>query len=147
MLLDLPALRDGRDHVSLKPPTCPLVPLPSRSPPLHSELRSPCVLCLVVQSYLTLCHPKDCSPLGSSVYGDSPGKNTRVGCHALLQVRSPWGDAKCCSGLRLGLGLPAHPLGTPVRLVPAVCSPSAPPPLAFQCPECAGGGTRASPAV
>ena len=39
------------------------------------------------------------------------------------------------------------PLGTPVRLVPAVCSPSAPPPLAFQCPECAGGGTRASPAV
>ena len=39
------------------------------------------------------------------------------------------------------------PLGTPVRLVPAVCSPSAPPPLAFQCPECAGGETRASPAV
>ena len=27
----------------------------------------------------------DCSPPGSSVHGDSPGKNTRVGCHALLQ--------------------------------------------------------------
>ena len=27
----------------------------------------------------------DCSPPGSSVYGDSPGKNTGVGCHALLQ--------------------------------------------------------------
>ena len=27
----------------------------------------------------------DCSPPGSSVHGDSPDKNTRVGCHALLQ--------------------------------------------------------------
>ena len=27
----------------------------------------------------------DCSPPGSSVPGDSPGKNTGVGCHALLQ--------------------------------------------------------------
>ena len=26
-----------------------------------------------------------CSPPGSFVYGDSPGKNTGVGCHALLQ--------------------------------------------------------------
>ena len=29
--------------------------------------------------------PMACSPSGSSVYGDSPGKNTAVGCHALLQ--------------------------------------------------------------
>ena len=27
----------------------------------------------------------DCMLPGSSVHGDSPGKNTRVGCHALLQ--------------------------------------------------------------
>ena len=27
----------------------------------------------------------DCSPSGSSVHGDSPGKNTGVGCCALLQ--------------------------------------------------------------
>ena len=27
----------------------------------------------------------DYSPLGSSIHGDSPGKNTRVGCYALLQ--------------------------------------------------------------
>ena len=27
----------------------------------------------------------DCSPPGSSVHGDSPGKNTGLGCHALLQ--------------------------------------------------------------
>ena len=29
--------------------------------------------------------PIDSSPPGSSVHGDSPGKNTGVGCHALLQ--------------------------------------------------------------
>ena len=34
---------------------------------------------------LTLCNPMDCSPLGSSVHRDSPGKNTGVGCHALFQ--------------------------------------------------------------
>ena len=33
----------------------------------------------------TLCNPMDCSPPDSSVSGDSPGKNTGVGCHALLQ--------------------------------------------------------------
>jgi len=27
----------------------------------------------------------DYGPPGSSVYGDSPGKNTGMGCHALLQ--------------------------------------------------------------
>ena len=27
----------------------------------------------------------DCSPPGSSVHGDFPGKNTGVGCHTLLQ--------------------------------------------------------------
>ena len=44
----------------------------------------PCV-CLVAQSCLTLCDPMDCSPPGSSVHEDSPGKNTGVGCHALLR--------------------------------------------------------------
>ena len=42
-------------------------------------------LCLVAQSCLTLCDPVDYSPPGSSVHGDSPGKNTGVGCHFLLQ--------------------------------------------------------------
>ena len=41
--------------------------------------------CLVTQLYPTLCDLMDCSPLGSSVHGDSPGKNTGVGYHALLQ--------------------------------------------------------------
>ena len=44
-----------------------------------------CVLCLVDQLYLTLCDPMDCSPPGSSLHGDSPGKYTGVDCHALLQ--------------------------------------------------------------
>ena len=49
----------------------------------------PCaVLCLVAQSCPTVCDSKDCSPPGSSVHGDSPGKNTGVGCHALLQRES-----------------------------------------------------------
>ena len=36
-------------------------------------------------SCLTLCDPMGCSPPDSSVHGDSPGKNTGVGGHALLQ--------------------------------------------------------------
>ena len=48
-----------------------------------------CVLCLVAQSCPTLCDPKDCSPPGSSIPGDFPGKNTGVGCHALLQSIFP----------------------------------------------------------
>ena len=43
------------------------------------------MLCFVTQSCLTLCDHMDCSLPGSSVHGDSPGKNTGVGCHALLQ--------------------------------------------------------------
>ena len=39
----------------------------------------------VAQSCPTLCDPIDCSPPGSSVHGDSPDKNTGVGCHFLLQ--------------------------------------------------------------
>ena len=35
------------------------------------------------------CDPMDCSPPGSSVYGDSPDKDTGVGCHALLQGNLP----------------------------------------------------------
>jgi len=46
-------------------------------------LRHSCV-CLVAQLCSTLCDPRDCSPPGSSVHGYSLGKNTGVGCHALL---------------------------------------------------------------
>ena len=43
------------------------------------------VLCLVAQLYPILCDPMDYSLPGSSVHGDSPGKNTGMGCPALLQ--------------------------------------------------------------
>ena len=38
-----------------------------------------------IQSCSTLCYPMDHSLPGSSVHGILPGKNTGVGCHALLQ--------------------------------------------------------------
>ena len=71
------------------------------------------VLCLVAQSCLTLCDAMDCSLLGSFVHGDSPGKNTGVGCHALppgdlpnpgTEPRSPWVALQADS-------LPSEPLG------------------------------------
>ena len=43
------------------------------------------MLCLVAWSWPTLCDPMDCSLPGSPVHGNSLGKNTGVGCHALLQ--------------------------------------------------------------
>ena len=44
------------------------------------------VLCLLsAQSCPALCNSKDCSLPGSSIHEDSPGKNTGVGCHVLLQ--------------------------------------------------------------
>ena len=43
------------------------------------------VLGLVAQLCPILCDPMDCSLPGSSVHGDSPDKNTGMGCHALLQ--------------------------------------------------------------
>ena len=43
-------------------------------------------LCLVSQSRLTLCNPMDCCSRPRLLCPwDSPGKNTGVGCHALLQ--------------------------------------------------------------
>ena len=45
-----------------------------------------------LQSYPTLCHPMDSSLPGFCVHGDSPGKNTGVGCHALLQGIFPTRD-------------------------------------------------------
>ena len=41
--------------------------------------------CAKSLSCVRLCDPMDCSPPGSSVHEDSPGKNTGVGFHAILQ--------------------------------------------------------------
>ena len=56
-----------------------------------------CAVWLVAQLCPTLCDPMDCSPPDSSIHGDSPDKNTRVDCHALLQGIFP------TQGLSLGL--------------------------------------------
>ena len=40
-----------------------------------------CACCVLSRSVVS----NSCSPPGSSVHGDSPAKNTGVGCHALLQ--------------------------------------------------------------
>ena len=40
---------------------------------------------LVAQSCPILCDPMDCSPPGSSLHGDFPGKNTKVGRLSILQ--------------------------------------------------------------
>ena len=49
-----------------------------------------------LQSCPTLCNLMDCSPPGSSVYGNSPGKNTGVGGHALLQGIFPTRGSNLC---------------------------------------------------
>ena len=43
----------------------------------------------LLQSCLTLCNPKNDSPPGSSVHGDSPHKDTGVGCQAFLSEIFP----------------------------------------------------------
>ena len=53
--------------------------------------------CAQSLSCVRLYDPMDCSLPGSSVHGDSPGKNTGVGCHALLQRIIP------TQGLKPGL--------------------------------------------
>ena len=55
---------------------------------------SECVRANSLQSFPTLCDPIGCSPPGSSVHGDSPGKNTGVRCYALLQEIFPTQGSK-----------------------------------------------------
>ena len=59
---------------------------------------------LFMQSCLTLWDIMDCSLPGSSILGDSPGKNTGVGCHVLFQGIFP------TQGLNPGLTLQVNSL-------------------------------------
>ena len=65
---------------------------------LQREFYNPCLLCsssmLLARSCLILCDPMDCSPPGSSAHGDSPGKNTGMGCHSLFQGNFPTQESK-----------------------------------------------------
>ena len=50
------------------------------------SMRNPCALSCSVMSDSV--EPMNCSPLGSSAHGESPGKNIGVGCHALFRGSS-----------------------------------------------------------
>ena len=79
-----------------------------------------------LQQCLTLCNPMDCSPPGYSIHGDSPGKNTGVGCHALLQgIFLTQGSNLCLlSNLCWQVGsLPVVPPGKPLKTNTAQCLP------------------------
>ena len=74
-------------------------------------------MCLVSQPCPILCNPIDCSPPGSSVHGDSPGKSTGLVCHALLQGIFPTQGSNpgilLCRRILYGLGFFTEPLGQP----------------------------------
>ena len=92
--------------------------------PLVCKLRShmPRVLPLVTQSCQTLCNTVDWSPPSFSVRGDSPGKNTGAGCHALFQGIFP--NQGSNSGLLHSAdSLPPQPLGK-WRILKWVAHPS-----------------------
>ena len=80
----------------------------------HNLVNRLCVCVLVALSRPTLCDPMDCSLPGSFVHGDSPGKNTGVGCHALLQEIFPMqGSNPCvsCSSCTAGRFFTTKPPG------------------------------------
>ena len=73
------------------------------------------VLCVISCSVMS--NLMDCSPPGSSVHGDSPGKNTGGGCHALLQGIFPTQEfnpgIKPRSPILQADSLPSGPPGKP----------------------------------
>ena len=80
------------------------VPLPS-PPSITGDTQLLCHTGLMLSSFSppTLWDPMDCNSPRSSVYGDSPGKNTGVGCHFLLQcmkVKSEREVSQSCPTLR-----------------------------------------------
>ena len=77
-------------------------------------------MCMHAQSCPALCNPMDCSPPGSSVHGDSLGKNARVGCHSLLQGIFPtqgWNPCLLCLQHWQVGSLPLHGLGSSYSLL------------------------------
>ena len=82
LLQHLPCGRIATEHVQIQGVGGPR---PHQVPEENQVIVTVFTLCLVTQLCPTLCDPIDWSLQGSSVLGDSPGKNTGVGCHALLQ--------------------------------------------------------------
>ena len=92
----------------------------------HHLRKHPCspfqsipMLCLVVQWRLALCNPMDYNLPGSSFHGESPGKNTGVSCHALLQGIFPAQELNLCLLRLLHWQVDSSPLlpaGKPIRV-------------------------------
>ena len=81
---------------------------------IHRNMFKP--VCVHVQ-YLQLCpilsDPLDCSPPGSSVHRDFPGKNIGVSCHTCLQgifLTQGWNPGlPCCRQILYPLSYPRSP--------------------------------------
>ena len=77
------------------------------------------VLCLVTSVLSTLCNQMGCSQAGFSLHGDSPGKNTGVGWHAILQGIFPTQgsnpDLPHCRWILYCLTAP-HPQGSLIKV-------------------------------
>ena len=71
------------------------------------------VLCGAAQLCLTLCDPMDCSPPGSPVHEDSPGKNTGVSSLSLLQGIFLTQESNPGSPTLQADSLPPEPQGKP----------------------------------
>ena len=54
---------------------------------IAQPLEMVCIRAKLLWSCLTLCDPMVCSLLAYCVHGDSPGKISGVGCHALLLAK------------------------------------------------------------
>ena len=93
-------MSSNRPSTALLPHT-PEKKQPGRSPTgfccVYSEiLPSVSLCCMVAKLSLTLCDPTDCSPTRLRCSWDSPGKNTGVGCQALLQGVFPTQGLNSC---------------------------------------------------
>ena len=80
-----------------------------------SHLGSSRVHAKLLQSCLTFCDPVNCSLPGLSVHGNSPGKNTGVGCHASSRGSSQPRDESCvsCNSFIAGGFFTTEPPGKP----------------------------------
>ena len=67
-------------------------------------------------SRVQICNTMDYSPPGSSVHGDSPGKNAGLGCHDLLQWIFPTQELNLCLLCLLHCQAGSLPLAPPVKL-------------------------------
>ena len=72
-------------------------------------------------NHVRLCNPMDYSSPDFSVHGNSPGKNTGVGCHALLQGIFPTQGSNLyphvsCGSCIAGRFFTTEPPGKPIRM-------------------------------